>query len=57
MGNTDLKIIHQIRSSLKYVASKNQNAFMVDLKCVYKAATLSAAESALDELDVAALFG
>ena len=33
------------------VASKNQKAFMVDLKCVYKAATLSAAESALDELE------
>ena len=44
-------VIHQIRNSLKYVASKNQKAFMVDLKCVYKAATLSAAESALDELE------
>lgn len=44
-------IIHQIRNSLKYVASKNQKAFMTDLKCVYKAATLSAAESALDDLD------
>jgi transposase-like protein len=44
-------IIHQIRNSLKYVASKNQKAFMADLKCVYKAATLSAAESALDELE------
>jgi len=44
-------IIHQIRNSLKYVASKNQKAFMADLKCVYKAATLNAAESALDELE------
>ena len=44
-------IIHQIRNSLKYVASKNQKAFMADLKCVYKAATLSAAESALDDLE------
>jgi transposase-like protein len=44
-------IIHQIRNSMKYVASKNQKAFMADLKCVYKAATLNAAESALDELD------
>ena len=44
-------IVHQIRNSLKYVASKNQKAFMVDLKCVYKAATLNAAESALDELE------
>jgi len=44
-------IIHQIRNSMKYVASKNQKAFMADLKCVYKAATLNAAETALDELD------
>ncbi|ANP65571.1 IS256 family transposase [Vibrio parahaemolyticus] len=44
-------IIHQIRNSLKYVASKNQKAFMADLKCVYKAATLNTAETALDELD------
>lgn len=44
-------IIHQIRNSMKYVASKNQKAFMADLKAVYKAATLNAAELALDELD------
>ena len=44
-------IVHQIRNSLKYVASKNQKVFMADLKCVYKAATLNAAESALDELE------
>lgn len=44
-------IIHQIRNSLKYVASKNQKAFMADLKGVYKATTLNAAESALDELE------
>jgi putative transposase len=44
-------IIHQIRNSMKYVASKNQKAFMADLKCVYKAATLNAAEIALDELE------
>lgn len=44
-------IIHQIRNSMKYVASKNQKAFMADLKCVYKAATLNAAEIALNELE------
>ena len=44
-------VIHQIRNSIKYVASKNQKAFMADLKCVYKAATLNAAEIALDDLD------
>lgn len=44
-------IIHQIRNSMKYVASKNQKAFMADLKCVYKATTLNAAEMALGELE------
>lgn len=50
--NTEIQhcVIHQIRNSMKYVASKNQKAFMADLKCVYKAATLNAAEIALDEL-------
>ena len=46
-----LCIVHQIRNSLKYVASKHQKAFMVDLKPVYKAATLSEAEDALDKLE------
>ncbi len=44
-------VIHQIRNWIKYVASKNQKAFMADLKCVYKAATLNAAELALDDLE------
>ena len=44
-------VIHQIRNSLKYVASKNQKAFMADLKPIYKAATLNAAELALDDLE------
>ncbi len=46
-----LCIIHQIRNSMKYVASKNQKAFMVDLKCVYRATTQNAAEQALDDLE------
>lgn len=41
----------QLSRISKYVASKNQKSFMADLKCVYKAAPLSAAESALDELE------
>jgi len=44
-------IIHQIRYSMKYVASKNQKEFMVDLKKVYKAPTKNAAEIALVELE------
>src|SRR5690625_624185 len=43
-------IVHQIRNSLKYVASKDQKAFTKDLKRVYKADTLDMAELALDEL-------
>ena len=39
-----LCIIHQIRNSLKYVASKNQKEFMKDLKEVYQAPNKDAAE-------------
>ena len=46
-----LCIIHQIRNSMKYVASKNKKAFMADLKPVYRASSQEAAEQALDELD------
>lgn len=46
-----LCVVHQIRNSLKYVGSKNQKEFMVDLKCVYKAATKDLAESELDSLE------
>lgn len=40
-----------IRNSLKYVASKHLKVFMADLNYEYKATTLNAAESALDELE------
>jgi putative transposase len=40
-------IIHQIRDSLKYAASKNQKEFMEDLKLVYKANSKDLAESKL----------
>ena len=46
-----LCIIHQIRNSMKYVGSKNQKAFMKDLKPVYRAVTKEAAEMALDKLE------
>ena len=46
-----LCVVHQIRNSLKYVGSKNQKEFMVDLKRVYRAATKDLAESELDTLD------
>jgi len=51
--NTEVQlcVVHQVRNSLKYVASKNQKAFMVDLKRVYRATSKDAAEQALDELE------
>ncbi|HZW82754.1 MAG TPA: IS256 family transposase [Candidatus Deferrimicrobium sp.] len=48
-----LCIVHQVRNSLKYVASKDQKAFLKDLKAVYRAATKDLAEQRLDELDSA----
>ena len=48
-----LCIVHQVRNSLRYVASKHHKAFMADLKRVYQAVNKSAAESALDELEQA----
>ena len=37
--NTELQlcVIHQIRNSIRYVASRDQKAFIRDLKPVYKA--------------------
>lgn len=44
-------IVHQIRNSLKYVASKDQKPFLGDLKEVYRATTKESAEQQLDALD------
>ena len=46
-----LCIIHQIRNSIRYVASKNHKEFMKDLKPVYQAVSKEAAEDALLLLD------
>lgn len=43
-------IVHQIRNSLKYVASKDQKIFMADLKPVYQAVNKSEAEEKLEAL-------
>lgn len=43
-------IVHQIRNSLKYVASKDQKAFMKDLKPVYQAAGKDIAEQNFEKL-------
>ena len=42
-----LCIVHQIRNSLKYIASKDQKEFMKDLKRVYRAVNKQTAEDEL----------
>ena len=46
-----LCVVHQIRNSLKYVASADQKPFMKDLKLVYQATTKDIAEDELLKLD------
>jgi transposase-like protein len=46
-----LCVVHQVRHSLKYVVSKEQKAFMADLKQVYQATSLDLAEHHLLLLD------
>lgn len=48
--NIQTCIVHQIRNSIKYVASKDKKAFMKDLKLVYKAVTEELALTQLDSL-------
>jgi len=46
-----LCIVHQIRGSLRYLASKHHKEFMRDLKEVYRAVNAELAESALQRLE------
>jgi transposase-like protein len=46
-----LCIVHQIRNSIRYIASKNQKEFAKDLKLIYQAPTKEAAEEELLKLD------
>ena len=46
-----LCVVHQIRQSIKYVASKHQKEFLKDLKTVYAADTKELAETNLLHLD------
>ena len=46
-----LCVVHQIRNSIKHVASKNQKEFMGDLKTVYQAETKDLAEYKLLTLE------
>ena len=46
-----LCIVHQIRTSLRYMASKHHKEFIKDLKEVYRASSLENAEAALKNLE------
>ena len=46
-----LCVIHQIRNSLRYVASKHQKEFIKDLKLVYQSPTKENAELQLEHLE------
>lgn len=46
-----LCVVHQIRSSLKYIVSKEQKLFLADLKLVYTASSKELAESNLNVLE------
>ena len=48
--NIQTCIVHQIRNSIKYIASKDKKEFMRDLKEVYKATTEDLALAQLDNL-------
>jgi len=48
---TQLCIVHQIRNSLKYIASKDQKEFLKDLKKVYRAVNKEIAEDELLSLE------
>ena len=43
-------VVHQIRNSMRYIASKDYKAFLKDLKEVYKALNKAVAEEALIRL-------
>lgn len=50
-AEVQLCVVHQIRHALRYVVSKDQKAFMADLKLVYQATSLDLAEHQLQALD------
>ena len=50
-AEVQLCIVHQIRNSVKYIASKDQKIFTGELKSVYQAFTKEEAELALDKLE------
>ncbi len=50
-AKVQLCIVHQIRNSIKYVASKDKREFIKDLKAVYQAVNKDAADENLHQLE------
>jgi putative transposase len=50
-AQVQLCIVHQIRTSLRYVGSKYHREFIADLKTVYRTTTLESAEQSLQRLE------
>jgi transposase-like protein len=50
-AEVQLCIIHQIRTSLRYVTERDKKAFMADLKCVYRASSEEEGFSKLGEME------
>ena len=48
-AKVQLCIVHMMRNSLRYVATKDKKAVSADLKQIYHSPTVPAAEQALDE--------
>jgi len=51
LADTQLCIVHQVRNSLRYVVWKDKKEFAADMKEIYHAATLQAAEQALENFE------
>lgn len=50
--DVQLCVIHQVRNAQKYLSWRDYKVFLRDLKLVYKADTLTAAEKALNDLEL-----
>ncbi len=48
---TQLCVVHQVRNSLRYVVWKEKKEFTADMKQIYHAATIEAAEQALESFE------
>ncbi|MFC2125669.1 IS256 family transposase [Bacteroidota bacterium] len=48
---TQLCVVHQVRNSLRYVVWKEKKEFTTDMKEIYHAATIEAAEQALESFE------